>query len=147
MSKEVDFEWTLSRRQWQSSAMRFKQRFYSTAFDNDYWCLSCYQHDGQLLIQLNLLRLPIGYDSVDFQARCVLSAGQKEIWSGCKKVGSGKMDIEYKNSYKWTVPSSVFANIGSPADNLSIVVRIRDTATTKRQRRNIYNLDSMFDDQ
>ena len=148
MSRTTKFEWTLSRRQWASLGMQFKQRFYSAAFDCDYWCLSCYQLNGQLLIQLNLLRLPLDVDSVDLEAHCALQIGAIEIWSDIKAKGKG-MDIEYNNSFKWTVPRSVIAPfMPSPdGEEVSIVVRIGDIEMKQKQRRDIYSLNAtVFED-
>eukprot|EP00485_Elphidium_margaritaceum_P013875 CAMPEP_0202728370 /NCGR_PEP_ID=MMETSP1385-20130828/185591_1 /ASSEMBLY_ACC=CAM_ASM_000861 /TAXON_ID=933848 /ORGANISM="Elphidium margaritaceum" /LENGTH=884 /DNA_ID=CAMNT_0049394617 /DNA_START=156 /DNA_END=2811 /DNA_ORIENTATION=- len=82
----------------------FKQKFYSPHFHNEYWCLSCYKHEesGQIIVCLNLLRLPAALKSIECETQITLqrSATARPV---CQLRGVHRMDIQYNNCVKFKV--------------------------------------------
>ena len=100
MSNNISFIWKLNDRILKIMYNDiFKQKFYSSHFDFEHWCLSCYKHDdGQLIICLNLLRLQSKYQSIDCQSVISLKNNKQIIWSENTNL---HCDIQYNNSFKW----------------------------------------------
>eukprot|EP00484_Ammonia_sp_Unknown_P021986 CAMPEP_0197033688 /NCGR_PEP_ID=MMETSP1384-20130603/12030_1 /TAXON_ID=29189 /ORGANISM="Ammonia sp." /LENGTH=741 /DNA_ID=CAMNT_0042463531 /DNA_START=222 /DNA_END=2447 /DNA_ORIENTATION=+ len=150
MSERVRYVWKLNQRILKIMNQDiFKQKFYSPHFDQEHWCLSCYQLDGHIMVCLNLLRLPSPLQSIECDA---VIAIQKEQQVLCRLDQHISMDIGFNSCFKWTLDADATHTLFNAAMctervvSINIDLEVTDAVKMRKQCSKPVMAESAYDD-